>query len=145
MTGHFRKLREQFNRQSLAIVSLAIALIALGYNTWRNEQSEFNQNIRRSGFEMLVHIAELQRLTYIAHFESDAAKLSPRLGWVEVLVLKDLAMLMPDAEALRTEALMVAWNDNWNDLGKSDLALAAIDQAVDDLRRDVVAVLESLE
>lgn len=145
MTGLFGKLREQLNRQSLAIVSLVIALIALSYNTWRNEQSEFNQNIRRSGFEMLVHIAELQRLTYIAHFEKDAARASPRLGWVEVLVLKDLAMLLPDAEGLRTDALMVAWNDNWGDLGKSDLALAAIDQAIDDLRRDVVAVLEALD
>ena len=145
MTGSSRRLLDQVNRQSLAIVSLVIALIALSYNTWRNEESEFNQNIRRSGFEMLVHIGELQRLTYVAHFERKRETVSPRMGWVEVLVLKDLAMLMPESEALRTEELVVAWTDNWTRLGDDDLALAAIDQAIDDLRHDVVAVLESLE
>lgn len=145
MTGRGQRLREQFSRQSLAIVSLLVALIALGYNTWRNEQSEFNQNIRRAGFEMLVHIAELQRLTYLAHFDASQNNVSPRHGWVEVLVLKDLAKLMPAEASLRTDALSTAWNDNWNDLGKNDLALAAIDQAIDNLRRDVVRVLESLD
>ena len=145
MNARGQRLREQVSRQSLAIVSLIVALIALGYNTWRNEQSEFNQNIRRAGFEMLVHIAELQRLTYLAHFEDDGGRVSPRQGWVEVLVLKDLAMLMPPDSGLRTDALTVAWNDNWYDLGTNDLALAAIDQAIDNLRRDVVGVLESLD
>ena len=145
MNARGQRLREQVSRQSLAIVSLMVALVALGYNTWRNEQSEFNQNIRRAGFEMLLHIAELQRLTYLSHFEADGSTVSPRQGWVEVLVLKDLSMLMPPDSGLRTDALTVAWNDNWNDLGTNDLALAAIDQAIDNLRRDVVGVLESLD
>ena len=129
----------------IAIVSLVVAFTALGYNTWRNEQSEFNQNIRRAGFEMLVHIAELQRITYLAHFEMDLVAGNPRRGWVEVLILRDLAMLMPESQPMRTDALYTAWNDNWNGLGESDLAVAAIDTAIDDLRQDVVAVLESLD
>ena len=129
----------------VAIVSLAVALTALGYNTWRNERSEFNRNTRYAGFEMLVHIAELQRITYLAHFELDRVAGNPRRGWVEVLILRDLAMLMPESRPMRTEALYQAWNDNWSGLGERDLAVAAIDGAIDDLRRDVVAVLESLD
>ena len=145
MSGHRRRLREQLGNQSLAIISLVVALTALGYNTWRNEQSEFNRNIRRAGFEMLVHIAELQRITYLSHFVGDPDGGNPRRGWVEVLILRDLAMLIPLSSDLRTDALYIAWNDNWTRLGESDLAVAAIDAAIDDLRGDVVAVLESLD
>lgn len=129
----------------VALVSLLVAFTALGYNTWRNEQSEFNRNIRRAGFEMLVHIAALQRITYLAHFEHDLDEGNPRKGWVEVLVLRDLTMLMPESTTGRADALYQAWNDNWMGLGKTDLAVAAIDQCIDDLRKNVVAVLESLD
>ena len=64
---------------------------------------------------------------------------------MEVLVLRDLAMLMPASIGDRAEALHTSWNDNWMGLGESDLAVAAIDTAIDDLRKDVVAVLESLD
>ena len=57
------KLSEQLSRHSVAVVSLLVALTALGYNTWRNEQTEQNRNIRQAGFEMLLHIGELQRIT----------------------------------------------------------------------------------
>ncbi|UCG73740.1 MAG: hypothetical protein JSV45_05035 [Chromatiales bacterium] len=135
----------RFSGLYVAIISLVVAFTALGYNTWRNEQSEFNRNIRRAGFEMLVHISALQRVTYLAHFEMDREGGNPRNGWVEVLVLRDLSMLMPDTSALRAEALYRAWNDNWRGLGEDDLAVAAIDQAIDNLRKDVVAILESLD
>jgi len=34
--------REQIQRNLLAIISLAVAISALGYNTWRNETTEEN-------------------------------------------------------------------------------------------------------
>jgi hypothetical protein len=145
MTTRTPGLVQRLSQQSIALVSLVVALSALGYNTWRNEQTEFNRNIRAAGFEMLVHIGALQRVTYLAHFEQDFKGGSPRSGWVEVLVLRDLAMLMPAPTMGRAEELYQAWNDNWGELGRSDLAVAAIDEAIDRLRKNVAAVLESLD
>lgn len=39
-------IREQFRRNAVALISLAIAVTSLGYNTWRNEASEHNRNQR---------------------------------------------------------------------------------------------------
>jgi hypothetical protein len=138
-------LKEQLSRQSLALVSLLVALTALAYTTWRNELTETNRNIRRAGFEMMVHVAELQRIAYLAHFDQDEVGGNPRKGWVEVLVIKDLAAFMPVAEQVRSEKLYTAWNDNWSGLGKDDLAIAAIDVAINDLRMDIVRILDDLD
>ncbi|MGI9329216.1 MAG: hypothetical protein ACR2QB_00745 [Gammaproteobacteria bacterium] len=138
-------LKEQLSRQSLALVSLLVALTALSYTTWRNEQTETNRNIRRAGFEMMVHVAELQRIAYLAHFDQDKVGGNPRKGWVEVLVIKDLASFMPATEQVRSEKLYAAWNDNWNGLGENDLAIAAIDVAINDLRKDIVRTLDALD
>jgi hypothetical protein len=140
------KLTEQFRHNSLAIVSLIVAFSALGYNTWRNEQTEHNRNIRQSGFEMLVHVGELQRITYLAHYDRDEVAGNPRKGWVEVLVLRDFARLMPAPVHSRSDALHDAWSMNWSGLGSdTDLAVAAIDNAINDLRKEIVAELESLD
>ena len=140
------RLTEQLRGNSLAIISLFVAFSALGYNTWRNEQTEQNRNIRQAGFEMLVHIGELQRITYLAHFDQDKVAGNPRKGWVEVLVLRDLASLMPESGQIRANALHTAWSENWSGLGgEDDLAVAAIDNAINDLRKDIVAVLETLD
>lgn len=95
---------------------------------------------------MLLHIGELQRITYLAHFDKDKQAGNPRKGWAEVLVLRDLAKLMPTAEPIGSEELFDAWNQNWGGLGgEDDIAVAAIDNAINELRKDVVRTLESLD
>ena len=80
---------------------------------------------------MLLHIGQLQRITYLAHFDKDQQAGNPRKGWAEVLVLRDLAKLMPVTEAVRSEALHDAWSANWSGLGgDDDMAVAAIDNAI---------------
>ena len=95
-------LRQQLHNNQLAIISLLVALIALGYNTWRNEQTEHNRNVRQAGFEMLVHIADLRRIVYLAHYDKDAEGGNPRKGWAKVLVIQDLGQLMPSTARMRT-------------------------------------------
>jgi hypothetical protein len=140
------KISEQLRRNSLAIISLFVAFSALGYNTWRNEQSEQNRNVRQAGFEMLVHIGELQRITYLAHYDHDEVAGNPRKGWTEVLVLRDLARLMPETGRIRSDSLHDAWKKNWSGLGSDDdLAVAAIDNAINNLRKEIVVELELLD
>ena len=139
------RLTDQISRHSLAIISLFVALSALGYNTWRNEQTELNRNVRQAGFEMLLHIGELQRIAYLAHFDQDKQGGNPRKGWTEVLVLRDLAELMSGSTMMRANELFDIWGENWSGLGADDQAVAAIDNAINDLRQDIVATLKLLD
>lgn len=84
------RLAEQIKRNQLAIISLVVALTALGYNTWRNELTEANHTVRAAGFEMLVHIGELQRITYLAHYGKDGVGGNPRKGWAGLLYSVDV-------------------------------------------------------
>lgn len=136
---------EQIKKNLLAVISLFVAFSALGYNTWRNEQSEHNRNIRMAGFEILLHIGELQRITYLAHYDRDQVAGNPRKGWTEVLVLQDLGELMPESRQLRSEQLLKIWGDQWQGLGEDDQSVAAIDNAIDDLRKDTLKILRLLD
>ena len=138
-------LRQQLKRNSLAIISLFVAFSALGYNTWRNEQTEENRNIRAAGFEMLLHIGQLQRISYLAHYDKDPQQGNPRSGWVEVLVLRDLSMLMPAQLQQQTQRLFDSWKENWQGLGKDESAVAGIDNAINDLRKEVLESIKKLE
>jgi len=48
------QLLTQLRNNSLSIISLVIAISALSYNTYRNELTEVNRNIRSAGFEVSV-------------------------------------------------------------------------------------------
>ena len=88
---------KQLKNNSLSIISLLVALSALSYNTWRNEQTEQNRNVRNAGFEILLHIGEIQRIVYLAHYDKDKKRGNHHSGWVEILVIRDLSHLMPAA------------------------------------------------
>jgi hypothetical protein len=135
----------QLRNNQLAIISLLVAFMALGYNTWRNELTEQNRNIREAGFEMLVHVAELQRITYLAHYDKDLVEGNPRKGWSEVLILKDLAQLMPNSAHPGTATLADTWEQNWQGLGQQDESVARIDTALDGLRTDILEALAELD
>ena len=140
------RLSQQIKQNSLAIISLFVALSALAYNTWRNELSESNRNTRLSGFEIIMHVGELQKIAYLSHFDMDQSKGSPRLGWTEVLLIKDLSQLMPKKIQDKSENLLAVWRDNWQKLAdKDELSIAAIDTALLELRTEVLLAMEQLE
>jgi hypothetical protein len=138
-------IRDQLQRNQLAIISLLVALAALGYNTWRNELSEHNRTVRAAGFEMLVHIAELQRITYLAHYDQDSIGGNPRKGWTEVLIMKDLAELLPTPVQLCVAELASAWESNWQILGQNSGAIEPIEVATDKLRVAIQKTLRELD
>ena len=45
----------------VALISLAVAVTGLGYNTWRNEASEHNRNQRLVSIELLLMLGDLQQ------------------------------------------------------------------------------------
>jgi hypothetical protein len=139
-----RQLRDNF----VAITSLFVAVSALGYNTWRNERTEKNRNIRVAGIEMLREIGSLQQLIFYARYSEDDQRRDPRgdprMGWADMLTISDLAALMPPDVARDAGELRATWEANSEGLIESDEAFARIDGAIDALRQTTLAELRAL-
>jgi hypothetical protein len=138
-------VREQLRNNIVALTSMLIALSSLGYNTWRNERTERNRNIRAASFEILTKLAEFERVVFLAHYDRDEANGNPRTGWTYVIVIDDLAQVVPGAVQPRAATLRNTWRANWEDLGKDgDAAIDRIDGDITGLREVTLETLRSL-
>ncbi len=140
-----QSIRQQLRQHSVALISLVIALSSLGYNTWRNEQTEANRNIRTAGIELLLTLGELDQTVLFRHFDMDAERGNPRAGWAYVLTIKDLAFLAGERTTDSSQALLTAWRDNWPGLGENDEAFQRISAAIEKMRADMLLVLSELD
>jgi hypothetical protein len=136
--------RDQLRNNLVAIISLAVALTALGYSTWRNERTELNRNVRAAGFELLANVGSLQQVVFYAHFAPGDARGDARMGWAEVLTIVDLAELMPRDVGADAKALHDAWRADWAGLGDDPEAHQRIDQSIDAIRRTTLRELSEL-
>ena len=145
MAGIMRTLGQQLRDNTVALISLAVALGSLGYNTWRNERTEHNRNTRTATFELLSKLAELERVVFLAQYDHDTAGGNPRTGWTYVLVIRDLAAVVPGPVQTQATQLQNTWAANWEGLGKSDEGAAErIDDAIGKLRETSLSTLKSL-
>ena len=137
-------LRDQFQNNLVALISLVVALTALGYSTWRNERTELNRNVREAGFALLGEVGSLQQVVFYAHFKPDDARGDARMGWAEVLTIVDLAELMPREVAADAKALNQTWQADWAGLGDDPEAHRRIDASIDAIRRTTLQKLREL-
>ena len=138
-------LGEQLRRHSVALISLAVAVSSLSYNTWRNEKTEANRNIRAAGFEVLVKLGELERVRFFGHYDHDQQMGNPRTGWAYVLTIRDLGRLLPEPAQSSTAELVATWNEHWSGLGSSDASAQKISDAIDACRENVLMSLRELD
>jgi len=138
-------IRQQLRNNAVALISLTVAISTLGYNTWRNERTEHNRNVRTAAFEVLMRAGDLERVTFLAQYDRDRSGGSPRTGWTDVLAIRDLAALVPGAVPDRSAELLKVWGENWEGLGKEDeTAVSRIDDAIGRVREAALAVLRAL-
>jgi hypothetical protein len=138
-------VRQQLRNNAVALISLCVALSSLGYNTWRNERTEHNRNIRTATFEILTKLAEFERVVFLAHYDRDRDGGNPRIGWTYVIVMNDLAEVVPDRVAQKAVALRTVWGENWENLGgDDDETVDRIDAAINDLRAATLTTLRDL-
>lgn len=143
---HFRiTIPEQLRNNAVAIISLIIALFGLGYNTWRNELSEQNRNVRQAGFQLLMSLSDLQKLVFLAHYDSDYPEANPRIGWSQVLSIQDFSVFMDEDVSKSANALHNVWSESWFGLGSNDADKENLYVAIDDLRLQVRYQLEALD
>lgn len=138
--------KEQIQRNSVALISLFVAVSSLSYNTWRNEQSEYNRNQRVSSFEILLKLGELQELVFHNHYDRDAEnKGNPRTGWALVLTIRDLSAVLESPVPESSKELVAIWGSNWSQLGDSQQSADAILSGIEKVRAGTLALLGSLD
>lgn len=154
-------IRQQIRNHSVALLSLAIAVSALGYNTWRNEKTEDQRNIRHAAFRVLETLGELREVVderfYYQPFREDMSKESQlRLrGYGRAALTRDLLILLPPPAPASGQLLHSTWLKHYNSLDDLDPAgehsQRAIDaelsigKALDDTREVVLQLIRNLE
>ena len=139
-------LKEQFRRHTVALISLAVAVTSLGYNTWRNEASEHNRNQRLVAIELLLMLGELQQLTLDRHYGRDvdgAAIL--RKAWVKVLTIRDISQVAEGAVPASARALYEVWGADYDELGADAAAKDRIIAALELVRHEAREILQRLD
>jgi hypothetical protein len=135
---------EQIRRNLLAIISLLVAISALGYNTWRNETTEENRNTRLASFEILVQLGKLQIITDHAHYGNNNEMGNPITGWGHVAMIDDLSFLMPAPIPGMATNLKETWQTNWQGLGNDEASALKITESITDMRKSVKARLKTI-
>lgn len=139
-------IREQLRRNTVALISLAVAVTSLGYNSWRNERSESNRTVRAAGFEMLGQLAGLQQVVLFARFMPEDQRGDPTTGWSYVLAARDFAYPMPQAVRDQADALHESWSINFDNLaGDEPTGYQAIDGQIEATKGAILAALAELD
>lgn len=138
-------LINQLQRNTVAIISLVVALTSLGYNTWRNEQTENNRNQRFASFMLLSKLNELQQLVFHRRYDPELAdKGNPRTGWTYILTIKDLSQVLPPPLPAKAENLSVTWSVHWENIESDQTSTENILAELDEMRNETLTLLKSL-
>lgn len=136
-------LLEQVRRNAVAIISLVVAVVALSYNTWRNEKTEDNRNVREAGFLVIDKLSDLQSTVFELRY-GDGDERTVQNGWAQVLAINDLCYAMPDSVQDSSRSLLMIWDGKARSLREND-NYQAIDSALDDTRAQVLQALRDLQ
>jgi len=119
-------IRKQIHNNAVALISIFIALSALAYNTWRNETTEEQRNVRHAAFRVIEDLGELQevvdsRYYYLAFNHEIGSEGELRIrGFGSVAMVRDLMMLMPEPGPSAGEVLHHTWLQRFGDLDQVD-------------------------
>jgi len=139
------RIGQQIRTNLVALISLLVALSALGYTAWRQELTEDNRTLRVAAFSMLQTAEELQSVVDFAHYDSDLKAGNPIKGWGKVLYIRDLGIIMPPPVQKQARDLQRTWEQDWNVMEQDEAAAMRITQAIERLRAEVRVLLVSLQ
>lgn len=136
----------QLRNNAVAIISLVVALSGLGYNTWRNEASEANKNVRDAGLFMMQELTKLQEVVFYARYDQQDERGDVKTGWVHVLAVKDISYAMPQAVQASAADLSQVWSDHSNGLAAEESAsYQAVDESIEAIKQQIVLSIKALQ
>jgi hypothetical protein len=146
MNDSYKNIINQLKRNSVAFISVIIAVSSLSYNTWRNEKTEDNRNQRFAAFEVLLKLGELQQVVFHSHYDGDDdGNWNPRAGWTYVLTIRDLSRVSGTVMSAEADKLFSVWQENWHYLGKEQGNIDAITDGIERMRDTTVSIITSLQ
>jgi hypothetical protein len=144
-----KTIHKQIHDNAVALISLFIAVSSLGYNTWRNEKTEEQRNVRHAAFRVLENLGELQQVIDYRHyylpFRGDAERegASRLEGFGNAAMIRDLMGLMPDPAPEAGQNLQDLWEKEFLDLGVLSSATTYTPDATDSEHRLTVSIREA--
>ena len=139
------RLMTQIQNNLLAIISLTVAITALGYTTYRNELTEQNRNIRQAGFEILRELNKLQLLIDLAHYDKNKSRGNPIQGWNHILYIRDMSLLVSDPIVARSRKLKQEWSLHWNKVRNSEQSNKIVTSAINGFRTELRSTIQNLQ
>lgn len=153
-------IRRQLRNHSVALISIFIAITSLAYNTWRNETTEHQRNVRHAAFRVLESLGELQEIVdaryyYLPFERGQVSEGQSRIrGFGTVAMVRDLMHLMPPPAAEAGAELHRLWlghfvklhllDSEGGHLAAATLAEKTLSEAISQSRKAVLEVLASL-
>ena len=135
-----------FQRHGVAFVSLAVALLGLAYNTWRNETTEAHRNVRQAAFTVLEELGELQQVVDQRFYAGKASEVNRIAGWGKVALVRDMGMLVSPATSRQASQLFASWQGRLDAMDNGDAhAEREISGAIAATREQVLRDLEALQ
>jgi hypothetical protein len=141
---NYKWLWSQIRANIVAITSVIVALTGMAYNTYRNEKTEINHNVRVAAFETLKNLGEAQIVVEYAHFKKDRMLGDPTQGWGRMKYIRDLAQVLPAPGPTEADDLLAAWRDNVDTLENSNEAMIKITDEIQRLRLTTIDILNGL-
>ncbi len=139
-------IKEQLRRNAVALISLAIAVTSLGYNTWRNESSEYNRNQRLVAIQILSLVGDLEQLVLDKQFgENVDGDAILRMGWAKLRSIRDFAQIAEGEVPQTVDVLFEVWSAEYEKLGEVRKAQVPVQDAIEQVRRDTQDVLRGLD
>ncbi|MEM7281589.1 MAG: hypothetical protein AAF438_08170 [Pseudomonadota bacterium] len=140
---------EQIRSNAVALISLTVALVGLAYNTWRNEKTEANRNVREAAFLLMEEIVEFQSVVLFTRFadggDEEATEGDYRRGWVHVIAIKDLSYNMPEEVQDATQQLSLEWENNVDSYADDDESYEKLDGAIDNAKQEILEAIMELD
>lgn len=127
------------------LLSITFAVLGLTYNTWRQELSEDNTNIRTASFTVLIELAELEQLIYVLHYDQDESEGSPRKGWVKIGLITDLSILISKPVYEKSLLLKDSWQGNWKNIMRDRRAVNKLVESIETIRSEIKVTLYELD
>jgi hypothetical protein len=131
-------LTHQMKDHTLAIISVIIAIIALSYNTWRDEETEKNRSYRQAAFEVLKNLGELQIGVNYMHYDPKNPMANPFIAWGHIALVSDLSQLLPKPVPENIKQLVDLWKANADKIRTDEEAAEKVSQAIDESRKTVL-------
>ncbi len=159
-----KRFWRQVSNHSVALISLALAAASLGYNTWRNDTTEVQRNLRQASFQVLVELGELNQIVlYRRYFQAPAGSRSGEGGpgpgfddarswvggWGKVTMVRDLTSFMPEPLPAYGTTLFSTWQNhaahlNAESAERRDQASSALLEEIERLRVAMVQLIDGL-